>query len=58
MSKYALFMSKMLTAKEVCLVSIEMRNLINNRKENDAVAMMLRQTRSKHRAYRNVSKKY
>lgn len=50
MSKYALFMSKILTTSEINRVSAVVQSLRSEGRENEAVAMILRQTKSeRHR---------
>jgi hypothetical protein len=55
MSKYALFMSKILTTGEVNRVSTVVQSLRDEGRENEAVALILRQTKPKYRAYSRVA---
>lgn len=57
MPKYALFMSKMLTAKDVCHVSQTMRYLRSQGKEIESVAIMLRQSKTEIHAFHKLTKK-
>lgn len=51
MSKYALFMSKIITAGEVNLVSAAVQSLRNERRDDEAVALILRQTRAEQHRF-------
>lgn len=55
MSKYALFMSKILTTREINRVSTVVQSLRDEGRENEAVALILRQTKPKYRAFIGIA---
>ncbi|HCX48525.1 MAG TPA: hypothetical protein DG757_05705 [Bacillus sp. (in: Bacteria)] len=55
MPKYATFMTKILTAKDVCQVSQTVRNLRSQGRDLEARAILLRQTKPKHRAFIRIA---
>ncbi len=57
MPKYATFMTKILTAKDVCQVSQTVRNLRAQGRDLEAKAILLRQTKPKHRSFIRIATK-